>query len=232
MSSLDDLSGRKRAILIAAEKCFAEQSYQGVSIRDIAHEAGVPVALVGYYFGAKNELYHAIYEHHSSYIAERLSELRRARLHTDPAIALNAIIAAFISPVLKLNEQDHGVNFSRIVMRGVVDRHEASDRITREFYDPMAREFIDALSGALPSAPKATVFWCYQFALGALLHHVVDTRMERLSEGLCPARNAEVATPHLLRFITAGILAAAQTGQTTQMVTLTDTPPVRTENTH
>lgn len=209
MSSVNDLSGKKRAILVAAEKCFAMQSYEGVSIRDIAHEAQVPIALVGYYFGAKNELYHAIYEHRASYIAERLSDLHKARSHTDPDMALNAIIAAFITPVLKLNEQPDGVNFSRMVMRGVIDEHEASARITREFYDPMAREFISALSGALPAAPIETIFWCYQFALGALLHHVVDTRMERLSEGRCPARNAAAALPHLQRFITAGIRAAA-----------------------
>ncbi|MDE2427414.1 MAG: TetR family transcriptional regulator [Burkholderiales bacterium] len=205
MSSVDDLSGKKRAILVAAEKCFAAQSYEGVSIRDIAHEAGVPVALVGYYFGAKNELYHAIYEYHSSYIAERLAGLRKARQHDDANTALEAIISAFIMPVLKLNEQPEGMYFSRMVMRGVIDQHEASDRITREFYDPMAREFIAALHDALPNATAERIFWCYQFALGALLHHVVDTRIERLSDGLCPARQAKLAAPHLLRFVTDGI---------------------------
>lgn len=212
MSSVEELSGKKRAILIAAEKCFAAQSYEGVSIRDIAHEAGVPIALIGYYFGAKNELYHAIYEHHSGYIAERLNGLRHARTHSAPGVALDAIIAAFVMPVLKLNEKTEGANFSRMVMRGVIDQHEASDRITREFYDPMAREFIAALHDALPHAPADSVYWSYQFALGALLHHVVDTRIERLSDGLCPARQADLAAPYLLRFITDGIKAVTRVG--------------------
>lgn len=208
MNSVEELSGKKRAILIAAEKCFAAQSYEGVSIRDIAHEAGVPVALVGYYFGAKNELYLAIYEHHSGYIAKRLEELRKARRQSDPTAMLDAIVAAFILPVLKLNEKAEGANFSRMVMRGVIDQHEASERITREFYDPMAREFIAALHDALPDACADSVYWSYQFALGALLHHVVDTRIERLSDGLCPTRQADIAAPHLLRFISNGIRAA------------------------
>jgi len=214
MSSVEELSGKKRAILIAAEKCFAAQSYEGVSIRDIAHEAGVPIALIGYYFGAKNELYHAIYEHHSSYIAERLNGLRHARMHSTPDAALEAIIAAFVMPVLKLNERSDGANFSRMVMRGVIDQHEASERITREYYDPMAREFIAALHDALPHATAETVYWSYQFALGVLLQHVVDTRIERLSDGLCPARQANVAAPHLLKFIAEGIRAVTRTTET------------------
>jgi AcrR family transcriptional regulator len=54
---------RKRAILLAAEKLFAERGYHAVTIRQIAEEAGVPSALVGYYYGAKHELFHAIFEH-------------------------------------------------------------------------------------------------------------------------------------------------------------------------
>jgi len=48
---------RRRSILLAAERLFASKGFHGVSIRDIADEAGVPLALVGYYFGPKAELY-------------------------------------------------------------------------------------------------------------------------------------------------------------------------------
>ena len=54
---------RRFAILLAAEKLFAQRGYNGVSIRQIAEEAGVPLALVGYYFGPKQDLFHAIFEH-------------------------------------------------------------------------------------------------------------------------------------------------------------------------
>ena len=39
---------RKADILLAAEKLFAQRGYHAVSIRQIAEEAGVPLALVGY----------------------------------------------------------------------------------------------------------------------------------------------------------------------------------------
>ncbi|MDP3824488.1 MAG: helix-turn-helix domain-containing protein, partial [Burkholderiales bacterium] len=41
---------RKQAILLAAEKLFAQRGYHAVTIRQIADEAAVPLALVGYYY--------------------------------------------------------------------------------------------------------------------------------------------------------------------------------------
>ena len=58
-----DQPDKPLTILLAAEKLFALNGFHGVSIRDIATEAGVPLALVGYYFGAKHELYHASSSH-------------------------------------------------------------------------------------------------------------------------------------------------------------------------
>ena len=71
---------RRGDILLAAEKLFAQHGYHAVSLRQIATEAGVPLALVGYYFGAKHELFHAIFEHWAPTIDERLSRLREALL--------------------------------------------------------------------------------------------------------------------------------------------------------
>lgn len=51
---------RKAAILLAAEILFAQRGYHAVSIRQIAQEAGVPLALVAYYYGQKHELFHVI----------------------------------------------------------------------------------------------------------------------------------------------------------------------------
>ena len=59
---------RRAAILLAAEKLFAEHGYHAVSIRQIALEAQVPLALVAYYYGQKHELFHAIFAHWRSTI--------------------------------------------------------------------------------------------------------------------------------------------------------------------
>ena len=50
--------------------------------------------------------------------------------------------------------------------------------------------------------------WCYQFALGCLLHHVIDHRIERLSFGLNRPGDQDTAGPLLVRFITGGMRSA------------------------
>lgn len=56
-------AGRSRAaILYAAKRLFATQGYPATGIRDIASEAGVNLALVGRYFGAKDRLFRTVLE--------------------------------------------------------------------------------------------------------------------------------------------------------------------------
>ena len=50
---------RRQNILAASQRLFARLGYHGVTIRQIAEEAHVPLALVGYY-GQKQELYDAV----------------------------------------------------------------------------------------------------------------------------------------------------------------------------
>lgn len=52
-----DAEATKQAILDAAETCFGRAGYDQVGLREIASLAGVDVALVGRYFGSKEELF-------------------------------------------------------------------------------------------------------------------------------------------------------------------------------
>ena len=52
---------KQSAILDAAEKLFASQGFHGTSVRDIAHEADVNIAMISYYFGSKEKLIEAIF---------------------------------------------------------------------------------------------------------------------------------------------------------------------------
>lgn len=52
-------TGTREAILDAALRQFSERGFKGASIRAIAGAAGVDAALVGHYFGAKQQLFAA-----------------------------------------------------------------------------------------------------------------------------------------------------------------------------
>jgi AcrR family transcriptional regulator len=209
--SADATPNRRRDILQAAEALFAAKGFHGVSIRDIAQAAEVPLALVGYYFGPKVELYQQIYRERAGYIQIRLAALAQAQALASPGELLEEIVKAFVLPVLDVAASANGRHFLRLIARGINDQLAEDEVVVRELFDPLALAFIDALHQALPQSSRATVTWCYQFALGALLLHVNDKRIERLSLGENRPGDDAVAGPVLVRFITEGLRGACRT---------------------
>lgn len=206
---------RKVAILLAAEKLFAQRGYHAVSIRQIAQEAAVPLALVAYYYGQKHELFHAIFEHWNDTIEERLAELHRIPDDPQDPRTLARIVEAFVGPVLRLRASAEGEYYALLVARELYHTTAETDRVLRAYFDPLAHAFIKALNAALPHAARGQVAWCYQFALGALLHHLSDTRVERLSRGESVAGDPAAGTL-LNNFIVGGIKAALPAPQRIQ----------------
>ena len=198
---------RRQAILLAAEKLFAQRGYHAVSLRQIADEAAVPLALVAYYFGAKHELFIAIFEHWNATIEARLAALGAVRLDPADPGALTAIVEAFVGPVLRLRASVEGEYYAMLIARQMVQPVDEASEVIRRYFDPMAHAFIDALQAVLPGASRGQVAWCYQFLLGALLNHLSDTRVEDLSRGANRAADP-AAAPLLIRFIAGGVRAA------------------------
>lgn len=197
---------RRRDILLAAEKLFAQRGYHAVSIRDIAAEAGVPLALVGYHYGAKHELYHAIFESWRPSIERRCTLLAQAIADPVTADALDRVIEAFIGPLVTMHGDPEGRHFAAMAARDLAAPTHESERAQRETFDPMAHAFIDALQHLFPRRSRADVAWCYQFMLGAVLHFLSDVRVERLSRG--SARAADPARQGMLvAFVAAGFHA-------------------------
>ncbi|MBQ0929801.1 TetR/AcrR family transcriptional regulator [Ideonella alba] len=202
----EDQPDRRTNILLAAEKLFALRGYHAVSIRDIAAEAGVPLALVGYYFGAKHELYHAIFETWSPAIAGRLQALDAVMQEPDLALRLERVVDTFVSPLIALHQHPEGQYYALMAARDLAAPTEESERSNREFFDPLAHAFIDALMSTAPGASRGQVAWCYQFMLGALLHFLSDRRVERLSRGENRAADP-AAKERLLAFLLGGFRA-------------------------
>lgn len=197
---------RQHAILLAAEKLFAQHGYRSVSIRQIADEAGVPLALVGYYYGQKHELFQAIFDHWRGTVDERLTLLAEAcRGEPGPQMLLR-VVQAFVLPVLRLRASAEGEYYAQLVARELFYRTPEASQVLADHFDPMAHAFIDALHQSCPGSTRPRAAWAYQFAVGALLHHTSDDRVERLSHHQNRAADAE-AGPLLVDFIRAGMAA-------------------------
>jgi AcrR family transcriptional regulator len=63
----------KIALLDSAQQLFAQQGFDGTSVRDIATQADANLGAVTYHFGTKLELYHAVIDRVSQPIRDRLS---------------------------------------------------------------------------------------------------------------------------------------------------------------
>jgi AcrR family transcriptional regulator len=200
---------RRLEILLAAEKLFAQRGYHAVSIRDIAAEAGVPLALVGYHYGAKHELYHAIFESWRPSIERRREMLAQAMADPDAADALERVIEAFVGPLVALHGDPEGRHFAAMAARDLAAPTPESEQAQRDSFDPLAHAFIDALQQLFPRRTRADVAWCYQFMLGATLQFLSGERIERLSRGA--ARAADPARQGtLVAFVAAGFRAVLQ----------------------
>jgi AcrR family transcriptional regulator len=75
-------------IIIAAERLFAEEGFDGTSVRDIAKAANVNIAMISYYFGSKEKLLEAL-------LLYRVSSMK---------LTLESVSQENISPVEKMNK--------------------------------------------------------------------------------------------------------------------------------
>ena len=119
---------------------------------------------------------------------------------------LRRVVQAFVEPVLALRASPEGEYYAMLVARELAYRTPDTDRVLAEMFDPMAHAFIDALHRLRPRRPRARAAWAYQFAMGALLHHLIDHRVERLSCGANTSHDPQAASL-LIDFMTAGIAA-------------------------
>jgi len=193
---------------------FAQFGYHAVTIRQIAEQASVPLALVRYYYGAKDELFHAIFERWSHVNEQRRALLDEALRDSTPPRLLRRIVQAFAVPVLALRDDEEGTHYAVMLARELAHPTAESLRARRDFFDGLARAFLDALRHALPHATTEQLAWCYQYMIGAVMAHVQETEHQRV-HGLAgiSGNDADLDAGQLLvDFIVGGLNAAMPRG--------------------
>ena len=165
----------RAAILDAAEDLFSRHGFYGVTVRQVAAEVGVDTALVHYYFGAKRELFDAVFARR----AEILNQARLDAMATYQAahpndMTVEGIIEAFIGPLLTLSmtADPSWKNYFRLV--ALVNNTPAwGGETMHRFFDPVVHRLVDTLKLALPEAEIRDLYWCYQFLTGSMMPSTV-----------------------------------------------------------
>lgn len=92
-----DFNDKQIQILQVAEALFAEKGFDGTSIRDIAKEAKINIAMISYYFGSKEQLLESLIVYRASDIKLQLDNLILEDLN--PIEKINKLIQLYISRI-------------------------------------------------------------------------------------------------------------------------------------
>ncbi len=165
----------RERVLDAAERCFGDGSFEEVSIRQIAAEAGVTLGVVGFHAGSKLDLFRTVLERR----VETLNHARRKRLaallDASPKPALRELCDAYIAPYLEVAAQGDAQwrAYARLVARISTD-DKWYDEVGR-LYDPVAREFIAAIRLSRPEAEPERLAAAMTLSVASMLT-LVSTR--------------------------------------------------------
>ena len=97
MGLTTDLTDKQIKIIEVAETLFAEKGFDGTSIRNIAKEAKINIAMVSYYFGSKEKLLESLIVYRASDIKLQLDHLLQEPL--EPIEKINRLIELYINRI-------------------------------------------------------------------------------------------------------------------------------------
>jgi len=208
---------RRDLILDAAEAEFAVHGFDGVTMRQIAREAGVDVALPNYYYKSKRGLFDAVFLRRALVLNERRATAIRSVIAAagDATPGLEDIIAAYLKPIRDAQESHEPGwrNYCSLVAHINNSRVWGEQMMSKHFNDFVVI-FIDALKLAMPEADEKDIYWGYHFFSGALTLTMADTgRIDLLSDGLCHSGDFSEAYDRMTDFIADGFRRICLTAQ-------------------
>lgn len=200
----------RKAILDAAEQLFAAHGFYGVTTRQVAAEAGVDTALIHYYFGAKRDLFDAVFARRAEILnAVRVEAMAAYEAQGGGDMTPRGVVAAFIDPLIEmsLTGEPGWKNYFRLV--ALVNNTPAwGGETMHHYFDPVVRQFIDTLRKVMPQAQLPDLYWGYQFLTGSMMLALSETgRIDQLSEGLCRSTDLAAVRARLFDYCAAGFEA-------------------------
>jgi len=198
------------AILNAAEDLFSKHGFYGVTIRELAREAGVDTALVHYYFGAKKALFDAVFIRRAEvWNSERVAAVDRYAEAAGEAMTLEGLFEAFLRPPFQwsLKGGPGWKHYAALVAQTNANPAFGGETMAR-YFDPAIRRLLELVKRLLPEAHDEDLYWAWHNLSGALTLTLGETgRLDRLSGGLCKSGDLDSACDYMVRFAAAGFRA-------------------------
>ena len=187
------------ALLLAAERLFAERGIEAVSLRQINQAANQKnISAAHYHFGSRDGLVLAVLMHRWPKLDQRRGEL----LESNGAVKdVRFYLEAFINPLVdEMNPREEGNYYLRFMQQ--YERYRSDYEVARSL-TPFAVEIYDRIERILYYLPAPV----RQLRMGYLInmiHSVLATAEERLGKNeICHADIDLIATNMIDMFVSA-----------------------------
>ena len=159
----DEREKRREIILLAAQTLFSKRGISEVSMRDIAHEAGVSVGFIYRYFSGQTDIFVELFEVGAGEIAERMDAdiaakdprpfHTMARTYIDYLHENAMFYEMMIHFMLEGNLSNKALNRVNSVLRQIMDRVEVifKNEDGEKHSRILAHSFFAALNGVMIS---------------------------------------------------------------------------------
>ncbi len=196
----------KDRIVSAAERLFAERGFAGTSLRTVTTKAGVNLAAIHYHFGTKDALLRAVFERRIGPLnAQRLERLDRLEAEGSPT--LEAVLEAFLSPIMTLKRdlEGEGLVWSRFIGRVYSEPIEVVETMIREQFEVVGQRFVTAFGRCQPDLSELEVVERLQFIIGVMSHSLID--LNRIGLPAAQQGAGPETLQHMIAFLAAGFRA-------------------------
>jgi AcrR family transcriptional regulator len=200
-------NAKMEVILNCAEREFSARGYSATPLHRIAAAARVNQALINYYFGSKEKLYHAVFLRRGVQLTrERLRLLAELEARTPGPPDAEEIIRCFVKPAIQMMyERNGGEHFLRLQARLQNEPQAIAAKLRAMVYDDATRRFVESFKAALPDIDGKTILWRTVMMIGAYLYIAADAkRLEQLSDGSCKIDDQDEVVHQLVEFLTGG----------------------------
>ena len=192
-------------ILVSAEELFANNGYDGTTLRHITQHAKVNLAAVNYHHGDKESLYLEI-------IRRRIRPINQARLTRlnemeqqagNRPVPLDTLMEIMAGPLFALYaEANHnGRHGARLIGRALVEPLPFMEQFLAEEFQPVLARFGQAFRRHAPALSPEDFLWRFSFVVGAMQHALATLhRMKSLTRGICRDNDQAAALPRFVQF--------------------------------
>jgi AcrR family transcriptional regulator len=194
------MSDKREHILIVAEELFAEKGFDGTSVRDIAQQAGVNLAMISYYFGSKEKLLESLVELRASYAYGILEELNKDQ-SLSPWDKIDRLVDFYVDRILN-NLRFHNIMYQESSTRSediknktIAIKMRNLEQITKIITDGQQKKLfrqvdipmtVGTIMGTISSYTHSKIYGCAVLALQ------LDTNDEQYRMRLAPRLKAHL----------------------------------------